>query len=114
MDMLVGCSVNGETVLCWCQGEVLLVYKNESKPKVKVSWDAMPDVKGCEEVTESYAILIPRMWNPKEDCDGAWRLDVQVELGDEEDEGSKNDVEASGSNTERELYYGTNSSSENE
>ncbi len=57
-----------------------------------MSWDAMPELKGCEEVTESDAILMPRMWNPKEDCDGAWRLDVQVELVYEEDEGILNDV----------------------
>ena len=51
--------------------------------------------------------------NPKEDSEGAWRLDVQVELGDDEDYGSVNDIETSGRDTESELDYGTDSSSEN-
>ena len=66
------------------EGGGLECYSDSSKPKVKVLWDAMSDLLGCEEPTESNTVvLMPSKWNPKIDCDGAWRMDVEVDLGDD-------------------------------
>ena len=43
-----------------------------------VNWDGMPDVKGWEDSCESAQRLLPSMYN--KDKEGAWRMDVNVEL----------------------------------
>ena len=45
-----------------------------------VSWDGMPDVKGWEDSRESAQGLFPSLY--KKDKEGAWRMDVNVELYD--------------------------------
>ena len=43
-----------------------------------VNWDGMPDVKGWEDSRESAQRLLPILYN--KDKQGAWRMDVNVEL----------------------------------
>ena len=62
----------------WCQGVVKLVLKYSSQLFVIVNWDGMPDIKGCEDSRESAQQLFPSLYN--KDKEGAWRMDVNVEL----------------------------------
>ena len=61
-----------------CQGVVKLVLKDSRQPLVIVNWDGMPDVKGWEDSCESVQQLLPSLYN--KDKEGAWRMDVNVEL----------------------------------
>jgi hypothetical protein len=64
IDVLYTCTLpgEGESVLRWCQGEVIKVYTGRQKPTVRVLWDPMPDVKGLEELSETNTILLPSKW----------------------------------------------------
>ena len=62
----------------WCQGEVVRVYENRSKPTVRVLWDPMPDVGGYEDAKEADQWLLPSKW--RKDKDGAWRMDVELDI----------------------------------
>ena len=62
----------------WCQGVVKLVIKYLRQPFVIVNWDGMTDVKGWEDSRESAQQILPSMYN--KDKEGAWRMDVNVEL----------------------------------
>ena len=62
----------------WCQGVAKLVLKDSRQPLVIVNWDGMPDVKGWEDSRESAQRLLPSLYN--KDKEGAWRMDVNVEL----------------------------------
>ena len=107
IDMIFDCDVKGKSVMRWCQGEVTEVMEERTKPTGKVLWDKMPDVLGCKEETESYAVLMPSKWNPRNDCNGTWRLDVEVECGDIEEH---DDVDSVVSKSEESLWdYGTDS-----
>ena len=68
----------------WCQGEVIKVYENRSNNKVRVLWDPMPDVEGCEDYTESDQKLLQTKWN--KDVAYAWRMGVDIEVQDEMDD----------------------------
>ena len=74
----------GSAGMRWCQGEVTSICANKSKPTVNVLWDAMPDVERYATATEEAVTLLPSKWN--KDCDGAWRMDVDISIGDEEDD----------------------------
>ena len=76
--------VDGRPVLKWCQGEVINVYEDKSKPTVRVLWDPTPDIAGCEEESESDQILMPGNWN--KNSKNAWRLDFDIAVGDVDDE----------------------------
>ena len=67
-------------VLRWCQGKVIEVYEDKPKPTVKVEWDPMPDVEGCNKTEETDQVLLPTYW--KKDTPGAWRMDVDIDLAD--------------------------------
>ena len=43
-----------------------------------VKWDGIPDLEGWEDSRESVQQLLPSMYN--KDKEGAWRMDVNVEL----------------------------------
>ena len=45
---------------------------------MNVNWDGMTDVKGWEDSRESAQQILPSMYN--KDKEGAWRMDVNVEL----------------------------------
>ena len=83
IDVNFKLNVAGEPVLKWCQGEVIEVYSDRAKPTVRVLWDPTPDIEGSEETSESDQILLPGKWN--RDVDGAWRMDVDIAIGDEDD-----------------------------
>ena len=85
IDVLVSFDVKDGKELRWCQGEVIKVYdKNKTtKPTVRVRWDPMPDVEGEDKITESDYALLPSKW--KKDVDGAWHMDVNIEIVDNYD-----------------------------
>ena len=62
----------------WCQDVVKSVLKYSRQPFVIVNWDGMPDIKGWEDSRESAQRLFPSLYN--KDKEGAWRMDVNVEL----------------------------------
>jgi hypothetical protein len=71
--------------LRWCQGEVIEVVDGSSKPTVTVEWDPTPDIAGSENGSTSDQVLLPTKWN-KDNNVGAWRMDVDVEVLNEEEE----------------------------
>ena len=86
---------SGEKVLRWCQGKVIKVLPENAKPTVVVLWD------------QTQQVLAPRKWN--KDVEGAWRMDINVEIventeehevmdlnDDGEGNGSKSKIDLSG------------------
>ncbi len=70
---------SGEKVLQWCQGKVIKVLTEKTKPTVVVHWDPMPDVEGKEDLSnKTQQVLPPRIWN--KDVEGAWRMDIHVRI----------------------------------
>ena len=68
---------SGEKVLRWCQGKVIKILMEKTKPTVVVRWDPMPDVDGKENsIEETQQELPQRKWN--KDVEGAWRMDINV------------------------------------
>ena len=63
----------------WCQGIFVNKISN-NPPTVNVQWDAMPDVEGFEESSESEVALWEDKWRKK--VRFAWRMDLDVELYD--------------------------------
>ena len=63
---------------------MLEVCEERTKPTVLVLWDAAPDIAGSEEAMETEQILMPGKWNGN--VDGAWRLDFNIAIGDDEDD----------------------------
>ena len=59
---------------------------------MKVLWDPTPDITGCEEESESDQILMPGNWNKNRK--NAWRLDVDIAVGDVDDEEDVVDAES--------------------
>ena len=62
----------------WCQGVVKLVLNDSRKSLVIIKWDGVPDVESWENRCESAQQLLPSLYN--KDKEGAWRIDVIVEL----------------------------------
>jgi hypothetical protein len=61
---------------------LVLAYQN--KPTVRVLWDAIPDCTGWETSQETEVILLPTKWN--KDKEGAWRMDIQIDIDSSDDE----------------------------
>jgi hypothetical protein len=80
---------NCTKALRWCQGRVVDVV---SDTKVEVEWDPTPDIEGYEASTVSECVLLPSKWN-KDNKDGAWRMDIDIEEHDEEDDLSDEEEE---------------------
>ena len=90
---------DGTVKLRWCQGEVLSVVEGERDPTVEVEWDPMTDVSGYEESQVGNQRLMPSLW--KKDKQGGWRMDVEVDVSDEEsDDESSSDIEEEGNSDE--------------
>ena len=51
-----------------------------------VKWDGIPDVEDWEDSRESAQRLLPSLYN--KDKEGAWRMDVNVELCEARDSGN--------------------------
>jgi hypothetical protein len=65
---------SGEKAKQWCQGKVIKILTEKTKPTVVVRWDSMPNVDGKENsIEETQQELPQRKWN--KDVEGAWRLD---------------------------------------
>jgi len=85
---------SGEKVLRWCQGKVIALVADTSKPTVCVRWDAMPDVEGKEDVNEeTQQVVPPRKFNKNDE--GAWRLDINVSVrnGNDATSNKESDIE---------------------
>ncbi len=68
---------SGEKALPWCQGKVIKILTEKTKPTVVVRWDPMLGVEGKEDLSnETQQELPQRKWN--KDVEGAWRLDINV------------------------------------
>ena len=99
----------GETALRWCQGKVIKILMEKTKPTVVVQWDPMPDVHGKENsIEETQQELPQRKWN--KNVEGAWRLDINVGFVEESnvkesernfDLGVELDVESSDSESDK-------------
>jgi hypothetical protein len=61
------------------------VVEGSLKPTVRVEWDPTPDIAGSENGSTSDQVLLPTKWN-KDNNVGAWRMDVDVEVLNEEEE----------------------------
>ena len=70
----------------WCQGVVKLVLNDSRQTLVIVKWDGMPDVKGWEYSRENSQQLLSSLYNKNKE--GAWRMDVNVELFEDYDSDS--------------------------
>ena len=67
----------GEQALQWCQGKVIKILTEKTKPTVVVRWVPMPDVDGKENsIEETQQELPQRKWN--KDVEGAWRMDINI------------------------------------
>lgn len=62
----------------WCQGKVLSKVKGNKREFV-VAWDAMPDIEGFQEESESNVTLEESKYR-RVDVQYAWRMDIDVEL----------------------------------
>ena len=79
---------SGDIALRWCQGKVIEVVKDCSRPAVRVCWDPMPDVDGKEDVSEETVQEVPpRKFN--KNVEGAWRLDINVSMQADSEESNK-------------------------
>jgi len=83
---------SGEKALRWCQGKVIKILTEKTKPTIVVRWDPMPDVDGKENsIEETQQELLPQhKWN--KNVEGAWRLDINVSFLEESnvDESERN------------------------
>jgi hypothetical protein len=68
------------------------VAKVVGKNKVVMEWDAAPDIEGYEESPVGEQVLLPSKWN-KDNKDGAWRMDVEIEVYNATDDESEDEVE---------------------
>jgi hypothetical protein len=99
----------GEKALRWCQGKVIKILTEKTKPTVVVRWDPMPDVEGKEILSDETQQELPqRKWN--KDVEGAWRLDINVGFVEDSkveeserniDLGVESDVESSDSESDK-------------
>lgn len=101
-----------EWKLRWCQGEVKRVYDNRKKPTVRVLWDAMPDCDGYEQPVETDQVLLQSKWN--KEVDGAWRMDIEIAIDDDNEDEEMADVNESSSIDESEVSESEMSESESE
>ena len=80
------------------------MVENCREPTVSVRWDPIDDVDNATSHTVLEQILLPSKWN--KNIVGAWRMDVYVDVLDEQDESEAVDEGTGGENTD----YGTDSS----
>ena len=73
----------GSAGLRWCQGEVLYVVEDARDPTVYVDWDPCPELDDYKERSEGLQVLRPTKWN--KDIKNAWRMDVNIAVGEVED-----------------------------
>jgi hypothetical protein len=104
---------SGEKAKRWCQGKVIKILTEKTKPTVVVRWDPMPDVDGKENsIEETQQELPQRMWN--KDVEG---LDINVSFVEESnvDESERNielGVESDVENSDSESDEAESSASE--
>ncbi len=60
--------------------------------KDEVDWDPAPDIEGFEESTVGKQVVLPRKWN-KDKKDGAWRMDIDINVEDTIDDESEDENE---------------------
>ena len=97
-----------EPELRWCQGGVIAVL-DRKKPTVRVLWDEMPDCTGWETSQETDVILLPTKWNKNKE--GAWRMDLPVDIEDTYDDGGEDEINKSDPKVETRDYESESSMS---
>jgi hypothetical protein len=104
IDVLYSVDLDGAGTkgLRWCQGEVVEVIQNVPQPTVEVKWDPMPDIAGFEQGGITNQVLLPTKWN-KDGKDGAWRMDVDIEVESDEDVSDNKSEAVNESESEEEL-----------
>ncbi len=75
---------------------------DQKKPTVRVLWDEMPDCPGWETSQETDVILLPTKWN--KDKEGAWRMDLPVDIEDTYDDGCEDEINKSDTQVETRDY----------
>ena len=81
---------------------MIKVLPENAKPTVVVLWDPMPDVKGKEDLSnETQQVLAPHKWN--KDVEGAWRMDINVEIVENTEEHEVVDLNDDGKGNGSEL-----------
>jgi len=97
-----------EPELRWCQGGVIVVL-DRKKPTVRVLWDEMPDCTGWETSQETDVIPLPTKWNKNKE--GAWRMDLPVDIEDTYDDGGEDEINKSDPKVETRDYESESSMS---
>ena len=91
----------------WCQGEVVEVYENCKQPKVRVLWDACPDIEGSEKEKEGDQVLLPTFFN--KNINKAWRMDIDINVFGDESSADSMNKEIESESDDEESSYGTGS-----
>ena len=71
----------------------MIAVLDRKKPAVRVLWDEMPDCTGWETSQETDVILLPTKWNKNKE--GAWRMDLPVDIEDTYDDGGEDEINKS-------------------
>ena len=87
---------------------IIYVLKQNNNLRLTTHLRIVHDVYMMEYDIITSVVLMPSKWNPKNDCDGAWRLDVDIECVDTIDDESKKDSVKS-YNEEDSYDFGTDS-----
>ena len=77
-DILDAAGGEPDEGLRWCQGEVTKIVQvnNKKKPMVEVLWDEVEE--SSEGQSKTNVILHENKW--KKECEGAWRMEINVEI----------------------------------
>jgi len=79
------------------------------KPTVRVLWDEIPDRTGWETSQETDVIPLPTKWNKNKE--GAWRMDLPVDIEDTYDDGGGDKINKSDPKVETRDYESESSMS---
>ena len=101
-----------EKTFRWCQGKVLEVIEGKRQPTVSVGWDPIPDSDDYNEYNESEQVLLPTKWN--KDYEGAWQMDVDIEIENVMDDDNEIDNKISEDENENETEIESSDSEVND
>ena len=83
-----------ETVLRWCQGLVLEVCEDRSKPVVNIEWGSMPDIDGYEDSSILKDVLLPSKCKKDVVMSRRMNVDTDVDEGEESENEMENETES--------------------
>ncbi len=82
---------------------------DRKKPTVRVLWDEMPDCTGWETLQETDVIPLQTKWNTNKE--GAWRMDLPVDIEDTYDDRGEDEINKSDPKVETRDYESESSMS---